>query len=71
MLHNFINDALVIEQERPIKPKTSDIREQHKIKLPDAIIAATAIIYYLTLITRNTKDFQDIAGLATVNPWEK
>jgi predicted nucleic acid-binding protein len=71
VLHNFINDALVIELERPIKLKTADIRKQHKIKLPDAIIAATALVYSLTFITRNTKDFQDIAGLATVNPWEK
>lgn len=71
VIHNFINDALVIELERPIKLKTADIRKQHKIRLPDAIIAATGIIYDLTLITRNTKDFQDIAGLATVNPWEK
>lgn len=70
VLHNFINDALVIELERPIKLKTADIRKQHKIKLPDAIIAATAIIYDLTLITRNTKDFNKISGMVTVNPWE-
>lgn len=56
--------------ERPIKLKTADIRKQHRIKLPDAIIAATAIIYDLTLITRNSKNFLDIAGLITVNPWE-
>lgn len=71
VLHNFINDALVIELERPIKLKTADIRKQHKIKLPDAIIAAAAIIYDLTLITRNTKDFENISGLLTVNPWDK
>ncbi len=45
------------ELERPIKLKTADIRKQHKIKLPDAIIAATAIIYDLILNTRNTKEF--------------
>lgn len=70
VLHNFINDALVIELERPIKLKTADIRKQHRIKLPDAIIAATAIIYDLTLITRNTKDFNKISGMVSVNPWE-
>ena len=63
VLKNFINDARVI--------KTADIRKQHKIKLPDAIIAATALVYDLTLITRNTKDFENIPGLASINPWEK
>ena len=44
VLQNFIDDALVIELEQPIKYKTADIRKKHRIKLPDAIIAATALI---------------------------
>lgn len=32
VLHNFINDALVIELEQPIKLKTAEIRKLHKIK---------------------------------------
>mgnify|MGYP002777636216 CR=1 FL=1 len=71
VLQNFINDALVIELEQPIKLKTAEIRKQHKVKLPDAIIAATALLYNLTLITRNAKDFENISGIACVNPWEK
>ncbi len=71
VLHDFINDALVIELERSIKLKTADIRRQYKIKLPDAIIAATALIYELILITRNTRDFENIKGLGFVNPWEE
>ena len=71
VLHNFINDCLVLELERPIKLRTADIRKQLKIKLPDAIIAATALVYGLTLISRNTKDFEHISGLFTVNPWDK
>lgn len=68
VLHNFIGDALVIELERPIKLKTADIRKQHKIKLPDAIIAATALVYDLVLISRNTSDFKNIQGLKVVDP---
>jgi len=70
VLHNFIDDIMIIELERPIKLKTADIRKHHKIKLPDAIIAATSIIYELALITRNTKDFTNIEGLTTINPWK-
>lgn len=70
VIHNFIQDSVLIELEPPIKLKTAEIRKQHRIKLPDAIIAATAIVYDLTLLTRNTKDFQPITGLACVNPHE-
>lgn len=71
VLHNFINDALVIELEQPIKLKAADIRKIHKIKLPDAIIAATALIYNLTLVTRNAKDFEHIDGMVTINLWDQ
>jgi predicted nucleic acid-binding protein len=70
-IQNFISDSLVIELEFPIKLKTAYIRKHHKIKLPDAIIAATALVYDLTLVTRNTKDFVAISGLTIVNPRDK
>ncbi len=69
VLQSFISDALVIELEQPIKLKTADIRKAHKIKLPDAIIAATAIIYGLTLISRNVSDFKSIQGLTIIDPF--
>ncbi len=34
----------------------------------DSFIAATALAYELTIVTRNTKDFEGI-GASTVNPW--
>jgi len=70
VLNNFIDDALVIELEQPIKYKTADIRKKHKIKLPDAIIAATALVYELTLVSRNISDFKNIEGLQLINPWD-
>jgi predicted nucleic acid-binding protein len=38
--------------------------------LPDAIIAATALAENFVLVTRNTDDFKNIAGLELLNPWE-
>jgi predicted nucleic acid-binding protein len=70
VLHNFIDDALVIELEQPIKYKTADIRKKHKIKLPDAIIAATSLVYELILVSRNVSDFKNIGGLQLINPWD-
>ena len=35
----------------------------------DSLIAATALAYDLTIVTRNTRDFEGI-GTAIVNPWD-
>ena len=34
----------------------------------DGLIAATAIVHSLILVTRNVKDFEDVA-VALINPW--
>ena len=39
------------------------------IDTADAQIAAIALAADLTLVTRNTKDFEGITGLQIVNPW--
>lgn len=59
---------MVFNLDETIIVKAIELRRNHKTKLPDAIIAATAIVYDVTLITRNTKDFQNITELKTVNP---
>ena len=51
-----------------IEKQTILIRKTHKIKLPDAIIAATAMTYHLTLVTFNSKDFYKIVGLNLFAP---
>ncbi len=42
------------------------LRRTLKIKLPDAIIAATAIFSHTPVVTRNYKDFRRISGLKIV-----
>ena len=37
--------------------------------IEDAMIAATANVHRLTVITRNVRDFEEL-GVAVVNPWE-
>jgi predicted nucleic acid-binding protein len=71
VLRDFIEDSIVFELEKEIKLKTAELRKTHKIKLPDAIIAATAILQNLTLLTRNTPDFKNIPGLDIIDPWGK
>jgi predicted nucleic acid-binding protein len=42
----------------------------HKLKLPDAIIAATAIDNNFTLIADNDADFKKVPGLKYINPMQ-
>ncbi|MEO6000529.1 MAG: type II toxin-antitoxin system VapC family toxin [Chitinophagaceae bacterium] len=69
VLSNFINASIIIELEKSIKQKTAEIRKVYNIKLPDAIIAATALIYNLSSISRNVSDFSRINGIKIINPW--
>lgn len=62
ILDSFVNSVNVVNIDEAIKLKTIDVRRDHKRKLPDSIIAASAIIENMTFITSD-KGFQKIAGL--------
>jgi len=68
VLYNFINLIKFFQLEKDIKLQTAEIRKSSRIKLPDAIIAATALCFDLTLLTNNTGDFKKIEGLKLINP---
>ena len=53
-----------------VEKQTILIRKSNKIKLPDAIIAATAVVNNITLVTCNSDDFKLINGLKMLNPRE-
>jgi predicted nucleic acid-binding protein len=57
---DFVDSSTAFPLDNEVVEKTIDLRRKHKIKLPDAIIAATAIIFDFTLISRNDKDFENI-----------
>ena len=66
----FTVQAAMLNINDDIIEKTIEIRKTYKTKLPDAIIAATALVYKMTLITRNTKDFDQIDQLKLINPYD-
>ena len=70
LLDTFFEDAIIFELSNAVADQTIKIRKINKIKLPDAIIAATALVHGLSLITRNTHDFAGINDLVIVNPHE-
>jgi predicted nucleic acid-binding protein len=47
----LINDSFNIEWNTKIKEQTIELRKKYRIKLPDAIIASTSLIYGLPLVT--------------------
>ncbi len=40
-----------------------------RIKMSDAIIAATALVHHHTLVSRNLHDFKNIPGLKVIDPY--
>ena len=69
-LTDFINKATIFPLDPPTVQQTIILRQYHKIKTPDAIIAATALIQGLTLVSRNTADFKQISQLQVINPFD-
>jgi len=45
------------------------LRQRRKMTLGDALVAGTVLVHNLTLVTRNTKDFDWITGLRLINPF--
>lgn len=67
IVKDFIQDATVLALTPAIVSQCISIRRSRKIKTPDAIIAATAIVHNLTIITSDS-DFKNITGLKVVDP---
>jgi predicted nucleic acid-binding protein len=66
-VNQAVSDLPHIPISEPISSKALSLMEKyflsHKLELPDALIAATAMEENLTLMTGNTKHFSFIKGL--------
>lgn len=65
----FVHWAIVHPLTEDVILRTIAVRKAYRIKLPDAIIAATALVHDFTLISRNDADFGKISGLKYWNPF--
>lgn len=66
-LVQFFETAQVIGLRKDIVHACVGIRRAYSIKIPDGIIAATALCEDLILVTKNSKDFTRIKGLRMYN----
>ncbi len=64
----FLESCFIHHLDEPVILKTIELRKLKRIKLPDAIIAATALVHSLPLYTNNIRDFSGIPGLSLVDP---
>lgn len=67
IVKTFIEDANILPLSPDVVAQCVKIRRSRKVKIPDAIIAATAIVHNLTLITSDN-DFNSIEGLNIIDP---
>ncbi len=65
---DFFVAAPVLQLSTEILDRATELRQQRSIKLGDALIGATALVYKLQLVTANTGDFDWIADLRVTNP---
>ena len=64
----LLNSLEEISLTAPVVQRVIALRSSLAIKLPDAIIAASAAEYGLALMTHNTADFARVPGLSVVDP---
>ena len=56
----FVDSFQNIQINTAIADEAARIRREQNVKLPDALIAATALTQQMTLVTANVKDFERI-----------
>ncbi len=68
----LLKKFIALSKVHPVTTELIDtvvqIRREYRLKMPDAIIAATAIQNDLVLITRNIDDFKNVVSLQLINP---
>ncbi len=68
-MEEFVNSATTLSLDELVTKQTINLRREYKkLKLGDAIIAATALVHNLIVISRNISDFKNITGLQVIDP---
>lgn len=68
-ISEILKPFVEIAVDSAIIDRAIGVRRARRIKVPDAIIAATALVKGCSLITRNTEDFKGISDLVVIDPY--
>ena len=63
-IREFLASATIVSLDGTLAPSAGLIRRTGNIELGDACIAATALAYGATLLTRNIDDFKRVPDLS-------
>jgi hypothetical protein len=66
----FFRLARVLPFSQAVLDQAVGLRQQRKMSLGDALVAGSALVHRLTLVTRNVEDFHWIQGLSLLNPFD-
>ena len=66
----FFKAAHMLFLSQEVVNMAATLRQRRKMTLGDAIVASTAIVHNLSLVTRNVADFQWIEELDLLNPFD-
>ncbi len=69
-MEDFFNAPQILPISQAVINQAVKLKQIRKISLGDAIIAGTALVYDLTIVTRNIDDFRWITELKLLNPFE-
>jgi len=66
VLPSFAGRVLVVDT--PVALRAAALQVPNPCSYRDSLIAATALVHGMTVVTRNVKDFE-ATGVALLNPW--
>jgi predicted nucleic acid-binding protein len=67
-IRRLLNEFEEVSISNVVIERTIQIRKSVRIRIPDALIAASAETAQAIVVTRNTADFQRVPGLTVVHP---
>jgi predicted nucleic acid-binding protein len=67
-IRRLLNEFQEIAISDPVIERAIQIRKIARVKIPDALIAASALTVQAIVVTRNMSDFQSVPGLTVVHP---
>jgi toxin FitB len=67
-LTQFFAAARMLPLDQPVLDRAVSLRQQKRMSLGDSLVAGTALVHGLTLVTRNLSDFRWVPGLKYLDP---
>ncbi len=65
-IKELLDESCIININKKIKEETIELKKKNTIKLPDAVICASALVNHLTLVTDDDRLF-NIQGLRVIH----